>query len=65
MFTQYLYILNYETCELQVIKLTDEEEEVYNEDTEKILRDKGLNPDVCSWMFSDVELDITDITELC
>ena len=65
MYTQYLYILNYESCELQVIKLTGEEEEVYNEDVEKILRDKGLNPDTCSWMFSDVELDITDITELC
>ena len=65
MYTQYLYILNYETCELQVIKLTGEEEKVYNEDAEKILRDKGLNPDTCSWMFSDVELDITDITELC
>lgn len=65
MFTQYLYILNYETCELQVIKLTGEEEKVYDEDAEKILRDKGLNPDTCSWMFSDVELDITDITEIC
>lgn len=65
MYTQYLYILNYETCELQVIKLTGEEEVVYNEDAEKILRDKDLNPDTCSWMFSDVELDIIDITELC
>lgn len=65
MYTQYLYILNYETCELQVIKLTGEEEEVYNEDADKILRDKGLDPDTCSWMFSDVELNITDITELC
>lgn len=65
MYTQYLYILNYETCELQVIKLTGEEEEVYNEDADKILRDKGLDPDTCSWMFSDVKLDIIDITELC
>ena len=54
MYTQYLYILNYETNELQVIKLTGEEEKVYNEDAEKILRDKGLNPDTCSLMFSDV-----------
>lgn len=61
MYTQYLYVLNYEICELQVIKLTGEEEVVYNEDAEKILRDKGLNPDTCSWMFSDVELDIEEL----
>lgn len=61
MYTQYLYILNYETNELQVIKLTGEEEKVYNEDAEKILRDKGLNPDTCSWMFSDVELEIEEL----
>lgn len=65
MYTQYLYILNYNTCQLQVIKLTGTEEEVYNEDAYKILRDRGLNPDECSWMFSDSELDITDITQLC
>lgn len=65
MYTQYLYILNYNTCQLQVIKLTGEEEEIYNEDAESILKDHGLNSDECSWMFSDVELDITDITQLC
>lgn len=62
MYTQYLYVLNYNTCQLQVIKLTDTEEEVYNEDADKILRDRGLNPDECSWMFSDSELKIEEVT---
>lgn len=64
MYTQYLYILNYESCELQVIKLTGEEEEVYNEDAESILRDRGLNPDECSWMFSDSELKIEEVEKI-
>lgn len=62
MYTQYLYVLNYNTCQLQVIKLTGTEEEVYNEDADKILRDRGLNPDECSWMFSDSELEIEEVT---
>lgn len=62
MYTQYLYVLNYNTCQLQVIKLTGTEEEVYNEDVDKILRDRRLNPDECSWMFSDSELKIEEVT---
>ena len=61
MYTQYLYVLNYNTCSVQVIKLTGEEEEVYNEDAESILKDHDLNPDECSWMFSDVELEIEEL----
>lgn len=61
MYTQYLYVLDYNTCSLKVIKLTGEEEEVYNEDAESILKDNGLEPDECSWMFSDVELEIEEL----
>lgn len=61
MFTQYLYVLDYNTCSLKVIKLTGSEEEIYNEDAESILKDNGLEPDECSWMFSDSELKIEEI----
>lgn len=55
---QYLYILNYETCSIQEITLSDEEEEKYSEDAEAILRNRDINPDSVSYMFSDCELDI-------
>lgn len=61
MYTQYLYVLDYNTCSLKVIKLTGDEEEVYNEDAESILKDHGLNPDECSWMFSDSKLKIEEV----
>lgn len=61
MYTQYLYVLDYNTCSLRVIKLTGDEEEVYNEDAESILKDHRLDPDECSWMFSDSELKIEEV----
>lgn len=61
MYTQYLYVLDYNTCSIVVIKLTKEEEEIYNEDAESILKDHGLNPDECSWMFSNCELEIEEL----
>lgn len=62
MYTQYLYVLDYNTCSIVVIKLTKEEEEIYNEDAESILKDHGLDSDECSWMFSDSELEIEEVT---
>ena len=63
MYTQYLYVLDYNTCSLKVIKLTGEEEEIYDEDAESILKNNGLEPDECSWMFSDSELEIENLNE--
>lgn len=60
-YTQYLYVLNYNTCSVQVIKLTGDEEEIYNEDAESILKNNGINPNECSWMFSDNELEIEEL----
>lgn len=55
---EYCYVLDYSSCSVYELELDDREEEHYDENIEEIFRDYDLNPDECSWMFSNDKLDI-------
>lgn len=61
---EYIYILNYNTASLQVIKLTEEDEELYEDDIECMLVDYGINIDEVSWMITDRELYIEELEKI-
>ena len=61
---EYVYILNYNTASLQVIKLTKEDEELYEDDIECMLVDYGINIDEVSWMISDRELEVEELEKI-
>lgn len=61
---EYVYILNYNTASLQVIKLTKEDEELYEDDIECMLVDYGINIDEVSWMISDKEFEIEELEKI-
>lgn len=52
---EYLYVLDYDNGEIHEIELNGESEEKM---AESIIADIGLNPDECSWMWSDSPLNV-------
>lgn len=55
----YIYILNYNTCCINVIKVPNKE--YTTEEVENILIDNGVHIDECSYMISDNELNIENL----
>lgn len=49
----FLNVFDYSNCTLIEIQVTEEQCAEYGEDTEKLLRVLDLNPNQCSWMWSD------------
>ena len=62
---QYLVVLNYDCNEVNYIELSDEKEEKYNEDAIQLLKDYGLNPDTCDYMWIDCKPKLEKLEKLC
>lgn len=60
---EYLYILDYCANQILELELDEDEYENYNEDTERLLKDYGLDPDGCSWMWSSEKLELEPLNK--
>jgi len=54
----YLYVFDYANARVLELTCSDKLIERFGEDAESILHRNDLNPDECSWMWSDYESDI-------
>jgi len=62
---EYCYVLDYCAGSIYEIELDGTKEENYNEDTEELLEDYGLNANECNWMFSTDKLSIEPLKKEC
>ena len=62
---QWLVVFNYDSNEVNYIELSDEDEEKYNENAIQLLKDYGLNPDMCNYMWIDCKPKLKKLEKLC